>query len=237
MSALGKLAGDAGLLCLSARRTAQASRLRCLRSARREILQGSIALGRVRAAAPNKKNMDDSHLALDDDDEEPAPALDKEEARKAPPPSDVIVPSVSKDVQNDTVDDFDDYGNVVPASALVGNNSRKRKHATIPAQPPEPWANPPDTLPIQQFSFVGMASLDVDQRSVALTLPQDVGEVDPAVVARVLAQLGIDSPNPKTPLQVAHSPQTRLHQDGHSAANLLTAVSYTHLTLPTTAIV
>jgi hypothetical protein len=132
----------------------------------------------------------------------------------------VIVPSVNGLVAQDSIDGFDDYGNMLPTAGGL----RKRKHSTIPPHPPEPWANPPNTLPMQPYSFVGMAALDVNQRPVSLMLPQGIAEVDAPVRERVLAQLNLKPKDPKKPLRVASLPQTRLYQDGFEAARQLTVL-------------
>ena len=128
-------------------------------------------------------------------------------------------------------DGLDEYGAPLPASVRAGNGdgdggsgsgARKRQKA-----PPVPaWANAPVTLPTQPFSFTGMAALGVVRRNAPLRLPQGAGEVEVAVVTRALAQLALDAPGggPKAPLELAVSPQVRLHQDAHACARLVTTL-------------
>ena len=149
------------------------------------------------------------HMALDE--EEPESPKRHSEANVQPDYKHVV----------ESIDGFDDYGNPLPTAD--SSNARKRKQETLPP-PPEPWANRPESLPMQSCSFVGWAALQVDQREVALPLPQGLGAVDAPVVERALAQLGMAPKEPKTPLQIARAPQTRLYQDGYQAAHTLTVL-------------
>jgi hypothetical protein len=162
---------------------------------------------------------DEGDAALDEEEPEVTTTTTKDNTSSAT--ESVIVPSVNGLVAQDSIDGFDDYGNVLQPTAGV---LRKRKHNTIDPHPPEPWANPPNTLPMQPYSFVGMAALDVNHRPVSLMLPQGIAEVDAPVRERVLAQLHLKPEDPKTPLRVASLPQTRLYQDGFEAAHQLTVL-------------
>lgn len=147
-------------------------------------------------------------------------ALDEEEPESPKRHSEANVKPDDKNVV-ESIDGFDDYGNRLPTAD--SSNARKRKQQPLPP-PPEPWANRPEALPMQPYSFVGWAALQVDQRPVALPLPQSLGVVDAPVIDRVLAQLGMVPLEPKTPLQIACAPQTRLYQDGYQAAHTLTVL-------------
>ena len=125
-------------------------------------------------------------------------------------------------------DGLDEYGAPLPASlrAPPSAASAHKRHKTAEAPPAAAWANAHHTLPMQPFSFTGMAALGVDRRDAPLRLPQGTDVVDAAVVTRARAQLALDAPDggPKAPLQLASSPQLRLHQDAHACARLLTTL-------------
>ena len=124
-------------------------------------------------------------------------------------------------------DGLDEYGAPLPASVRAGNGSDGSAHKRHKAPPVPAWANAPVTLPTQPFSFTGMAALGVVRRNAPLRLPQGAGEVEVAVVTRALAQLALDAPGgggPKAPLELAASPQMRLHQDAHACARLVTTL-------------
>jgi len=125
----------------------------------------------------------------------------------------------------DSIDGFDDYGNLVqPGSDPSVNPPRKRKLDVIPSKPPEPWANDPETLPMQTYGYTGMASIQVNRIYSTLTLPQSSDEVDSETIACVLEQLKMRPTRKKLPMATATAPQTRLFQDGYSAARELTVV-------------
>ena len=126
----------------------------------------------------------------------------------------------------DSIDLLDDHGNLVKPGAdpSVNNPPRKRKLDVIPAKPPEPWANDPETLPVQTYAYTGMASVQVNRVYSALTLPQSSEEVDSETIACVLEQLEMRPTRKKLPMATATAPQTRLFQDGYSAARELTVI-------------
>ncbi len=139
--------------------------------------------------------------------------------------------------QEESIDGLDDYGNPLQPGAAPppsGSLHRKRKLNVVPPKQPEPWANSDETVPQQPYSFTGMAALQVNRVYTALTLPQCTEEVDPQTVAHVLDQLGMRPAAQgvkkgsrlalDTPLAMVVSHQTRLFQDGYSAAHELTVL-------------
>ena len=125
----------------------------------------------------------------------------------------------------DHYDGVDNYGNPVePKGGSTTPNAtlRKRKLRSLPETPP--WANAPHTLPTQPYSYAGMAAFAISRSDAPLLLPQSSTEVDPKVVDTVLAELNLAPKNARRPLPMANSPQTRIFQDGYSAAHTLTVL-------------
>ena len=159
----------------------------------------------------------DEHAALDE--EEPDAPKTTTTTNASHTDANVVTPSVERLVES--IDGFDDYGNLLPTADTMARQSSLKRKAPEPP-PPEPWANASEVLPKQPYSFVGWAALQVDQREVALPLPQGLGAVDAPVVERALAQLGLVPRDCEKPLLLARAPQTRLYQDGYQAAHTLT---------------
>ena len=181
------------------------------------------------AAAVDTGGSDSAYAELDDDEAIEAYATDaKLHLENSKSGTGLICPLQSPHPRHqDSIDGFDDYGNLVhPGSEPPSgaNMHRKRKLSVIPAKPPEPWANDPETLPMQPYAFTGMASIQVNRVYSALTLPQSADEVDSETIACVLAQLNMRPTRKKMPMATAVSPQTRLFQDGYSAARELTVI-------------
>jgi len=115
---------------------------------------------------------------------------------------------------------IDNFGNAVDPKG--GCTQRKRKLRNLPETPS--WANAPHTLPVQPHSYAGMAALAISRSDAPLLLPQSSTEVDPKVVETVLAELSLAPKSTRRPLPIATFPQTRIFQDGHSAAHTLTVL-------------
>lgn len=171
---------------------------------------------------------DNAYAELDDDE---ALEICATEARKRDAPkenAELICPLQPPHPRHqDSIDGFDDYGNLLwPGTGPPPSGSihRKRKLNVLPPEPSEPWANDPETLPQQPYAFSGIASVRINRVYTALTLPQSTEEMDPETIACVLAQLDMLPARKKAPLATAVSPQTRLFQDGYSAARELTVL-------------
>lgn len=180
------------------------------------------------AAAVDTGGSDGAYAELDDDEALEAYAAESKPLLESKSSTGLICPLLPPSPRHqDSIDGFDDYGNLVqPGSGppSSGSTHRKRKLGVLPANTPEPWANDTETLPQQPYSFIGMAAIQVNRVYSALTLPQSVDEVDSETIACVLLQLNMRSSRKKAPLAMATSPQTRLFQDGYSAARELTVL-------------
>ena len=165
----------------------------------------------------------DAYAALDDEGAETSVVNAPKEPKKESNTDEQVCFYHTQSVPtgDDHYDGIDNFGN--PAGPKGGSTTqRKRKLLSLPETPP--WANAPNTLPTQPYSYAGMAALAISRSDAPLLLPQSSAEVDPKVVETVLAELNLAPKNARRPLPMATSPQTRIFQDGYSAAHTLTVL-------------